>query len=64
MYGFGGGGQAGSQGGGPGHQGGHKEGRNVPKQSVSSLKCFKIKCFGPKLFDAKCLLSFASLFGI
>ena len=44
-------------------QGGHQ---NVPKRSVSSLKCSKTKCLGPNLFDAKCtrlacLLSFASL---
>ena len=35
MYGFGGGGQAGSQGGGPGHQGGYHEGQNVLKRSIS-----------------------------
>ena len=35
-------------------QGGHQEGRNVPKRSVSSLKCSKTKCIGLKLFVAKC----------
>ena len=43
-------------------QGGHQ---NVPKRSVSCLKCSKTKCLVPNLFDAKCtrlacLLRFAS----